>query len=51
MDAHDLILALWVMGVLACVTLIGYALDDLYQRRKVDDDIDRELRELIGEDK
>lgn len=51
MDLRDLILALWVISVLGCVTMIGYALDDLHQRRKTDDDIDRELRELIGEDK
>lgn len=51
MDLHDLFLALWVVGVLACVTLVGYAIDDLYVHRKKDDELDRELRELIGEDK
>lgn len=49
---RDLFLALISFGVLAVGTIIWYAVDELHERKhNSGDDLDRELRELIGEDK
>lgn len=49
--SRDVAIFLWTVGVLLAVGAISYAIDDLHSRRYREDEIDRELRELIGEDK
>ncbi len=52
MDSHGIILLLWTLGILVCLGVLGYAVDDLHEvKRNNNDDLDRELRELIGEEK
>lgn len=50
MDFRDLTLLLWTLGILMVLGVVSYAIDDLHYHRKVEDDIDRELRELIDRD-
>jgi type III secretory pathway component EscU len=49
----DVIIFLWTLGILVVLGVIAYAWDDLHQRQVAlkKDDLDRELRELIGGDK